>query len=556
MYFSIKKYLPVLFSSFSKNYFSQDFFHDLLSGILVGIVAIPMAIAFSIASGVSPDQGIYTSIVAGFFIAVFGGSRFQISGPTGAFVVVILSIVHQFGYSGLAIATIMAGFILILMGLFRIGTLVKFMPRPVIIGFTTGIALIIFSTQIGNLLGITIHPKSDSFFSIYKEYFSHISEINFYALSISIFTMLITLLFPIINKKIPASLIGIIGASLVFYFLHLPIDTIGSKFGSLPSTLPSISFPHFNFNMAVTLLPSAFTIALLGAVESLLSATVADGMSKTQHNSNIELIGQGIGNCISPLLLGIPATGGIVRTATNIRFGGKTPVVAVIHSLTILIVIYFFSKLLLFIPLAALAGILVIVSWNMSEIHAFKKTFKTTKIDVLVLISTFLFTVFTNLTTAIEIGLVISTLSVLYHVSNSSSFLIQKENENNTSDFSKNQNIIVEWKGSLFFGSIDKFKELYLNLSHSHLNIHVIFDMKNVLYIDATGIHELENAYHEFQNKNIQLHFCNLKGKQPRKAIYQSHLSFLLKKENIHEDMGKAEGFIAVRQDKLGVPCG
>lgn len=278
----------------------KDFLDDLISGIMIGIVAMPMSIAFAIASGVTPEQGIYTSIIAGFIIGLFGGSRYQISGPTGAFVVVVLSIVKEHGYAGLAVATMMAGVFLILLGLFRLGTLVKYMPHPVIIGFTSGIALIIFSTQIGNLLGINIQTQPDSFIDSYRQYILHFSETNIYAVITALLTILITVFIPFVNKKLPSSLIAIIFASFICYYYSFPVETIGTKFGSIPSVLPDPTWPKIDFNLIQEMLPSAFTITLLGAVESLLSATVADGMTKTQHNSNIELIAQGLGNFISP----------------------------------------------------------------------------------------------------------------------------------------------------------------------------------------------------------------------------------------------------------------
>lgn len=528
-------YTPAIVRSVLNRYKLNDFIGDLISGIMVGIVAIPMAIAFAIASGVSPAQGLYTSIIAGFIIGLFGGSRFQISGPTGAFVVVVLSIVHQYGYMGLAVATIMAGVMLILLGLFRLGSLVKYMPRPVIIGFTSGIALIIFSTQIGNLLGITIHPHSDSFIESYKQYFLHISELNIYALVISLITIFLTVFLSIFTKKIPSSLIAIIFSSIICYLFHLPVETIGTKFGSIPATLPHPQIPYFDFSMLQEMLPSAFTIALLGAVESLLSATVADGMTKTQHNSNAELIGQGIGNIISPIFQGIPATGGIVRTAANIRFGGRTPFAAIIHSVTLVLVMFFFSKYVLLIPLGALAGILVVVSWNMSEIHTFKKTLKTTKFDVLVLISTFLLTVLTNLTTAIEIGLIVSALSVIQRMSATSSFTLHKIEELGFSikEISDKHPIeVIQLKGSLFFGSVDKFRSLVNKIKNENEgNKTIIFDMQYTAFVDASGIHELENVYNEFKKIGINFFICHL-NMQVTKAIYKSHMQYLIKNTN------------------------
>lgn len=532
-------YLPIIVRSVFKKYDHNTFKDDLISGIMIGIVALPMAIAFAIASGVSPEQGIYTSIIAGFVIGVFGGSRFQISGPTGAFVVVILSVVRQHGYTGLAVSTIMAGIFLIFLGLFKLGSLVKYMPRPVIIGFTSGIALIIFTTQVENLLGINIPVHSDSFIESYKQYFLHASEANVFAVIIAAITILINILIQSYNKKIPSSLISIIFVTILCYILQFPIDTIGSKFGSISVSLPHPTIPTFNLSLIQELIPSAFTIALLGAIESLLSATVADNMTKTEHNSNVELIGQGIGNIVTPLFHGIPATGGIVRTAANIRFGGKTPIAAIVHSLTLLLIMLYFAKFVLLIPLAALAGILVIVSWNMSEIHTFKKSLKTTKFDVLVLICTFVLTVLTNLTIAIETGIIISALSVIQKMSSSSSFTLRKiqEIELYKKDLSeKTLHVeVVQLKGSLFFGSVDKFKNLINGILHTkELHKIIIFDMQYMSFIDASGIHEIENAYNELKKLGIKIYICHI-SESILVAVRHSHIRNLVKKDEVYD---------------------
>lgn len=535
-------YTPAIIRSLFNGYRKKDFLNDIISGIMIGIVSLPMAIAFAIASGASPEQGIYTSVVAGFLIGIFGGSRFQISGPTGAFVVVVLSIITQHGYGGLAVATMMAGVFLILLGLFKLGSLVKYMPHPVIVGFTSGIALIIFSTQIGNLLGITIDTKSDSFLENYRQYILHFSETNIYAVIISFLTIILTISIPAISKKIPASLVAIIVASYICYHFNFPVETIGTKFGSIPSSLPHPSWPTINLNLIQEMIPSAFTIALLGAVESLLSATVADGMTKTQHNSNAELIGQGIGNLVSPFFHGIPATGGIVRTAANIRFGGKSPIAAITHCVTLVLIMLIFSKLVLLIPLSALAGILVIVSWNMSEINTFKKTLKTTYTDVWVLMCTFILTVLTNLTTAIEVGIILSALSVIQRMSKASSFMIYNIQDLgiDIQSIANYKDIeVIQLKGSLFFASIDKFKKLKDEiLSGKRAHKIIIFDLKDIYSIDASGIHELEIVYEEFKEMNIKIYICNL-NKQPQRALQRSHLSNLIKKEDTYNNLNE-----------------
>ncbi len=400
---------PKLFTTF-KSYSKQQFIADATAGIIVGIVALPLAIAFGIASGVTPEKGIITAIIAGFIISFFGGSRVQIGGPTGAFIIIVYGIIQNYGTTGLAIATIMAGIILVIMGLVKFGSLIKFIPYPVIVGFTSGIALLIFSTQIKDFFGLTMAKVPTEFHEKWIAYFRVFSTVNYYVLGIALFALLIMIFWPKVTHRIPGSLVAIIITSIVVIVFKLPVDTIGSKFGEIPSNLPSPSFYEIDLTIIKNLIGPATVIALLAAIESLLSAVVADGMIGGKHRSNMELIAQGLANIIVPIFGGIPATGAIARTATNIKNGGRTPVAGIIHAITLLLIMLFFGSYAKLIPMATLAAILIIVSYNMSEWHAFKSLLKSPKSDVAVLLTTFFLTVIFDLTIAIEIGMVLSVL--------------------------------------------------------------------------------------------------------------------------------------------------
>ncbi len=398
---------PKLFTTL-KNYSRHQFISDLIAGVIVGIVAIPLAIAFAIASGVTPDKGLLTAVVAGFLISVLGGSRVQVGGPTGAFVVIVYGIVHQYGLNGLIMATFMAGIILVVMGLAGLGASIKFIPHPVIVGFTSGIAVIIFSSQLKNFLGLSGGELPAEFLEKWKFLFAHAASFNLFALILASGTVGVIAFWPRISRKIPGSVIALILCTVAAAVFQLPVETIGSKFGDLPNSLPAPAIPVFNFSVMAQLIKPAFTIALLGGIESLLSAVVADGMIGGRHRSNMELVAQGIANLGSALFGGIPATGAIARTVTNIKNGGRTPVAGIVHSLTILLIMLFFGKWARLIPLACLAGILAVVAYNMSEWRSFASLLKGPRSDVAVLVLTFLITVFFDLTAAIEIGMVLS----------------------------------------------------------------------------------------------------------------------------------------------------
>ena len=399
---------PKLISVLREGYSWDRFSRDLTAGVIVGIVALPLAIAFAIASGVKPEQGLYTAIVGGFIISAFSGSRVQIGGPTGAFIVLVASIVHEHGYEGLAVATIMAGVLLLIMGLARLGSLIQFIPYPVTVGFTAGIAIIIATGQVRDSLGLPIDSVPPHFLGAWKVYLGSFGGINPYALAITLATMLLMLYWRHVSARIPGSLVALIGATVAVQLLHLPVETIGSRFGSVAGSLPVPHIPAVSWEMLRRLSSPALAIALLGGIESLLSAVVADGMTGRRHRSNIELVAQGLANIATPLFGGIPATGAIARTATNIRSGGVTPVAGMIHACVLLLILWIAGEWAALIPMACLAGILLIVAWNMSELHLFAKIAASTRSDVIVLLATFSLTVLVDLTVAIQVGFVLA----------------------------------------------------------------------------------------------------------------------------------------------------
>ncbi|HVI20979.1 MAG TPA: SulP family inorganic anion transporter, partial [Bacillus sp. (in: firmicutes)] len=394
-----------------QNYSWKAFQKDLISGIIVGIIAIPLGMAFAIASGVKPEYGIYTTIIAGILISLFGGSKFQIGGPTGAFIPILFGIVMTYGYDNLLVAGFMAGIILVLMGVFKLGSLIKYIPRPVTIGFTTGIAITIFTGQMANFLGLTGIEKKESFLANMAEIIHQLNTVNILSVVTAIICLITIIITPKLFPKVPGALIGLLVSTIVAaYFYPGQVQTIGTAYGEISNSLPTISIPHVDLTIIQQLIGPAFVIALLGGIESLLSAVVADGMTNTRHNSNKELIGQGIANMVTPLFGGIPATGAIARTATNIKNGAVSPLSGVIHGIVVLLVLMIFAPYASHIPLASLAPVLMIVAWNMSERHIFSHILKTKTSDSLVLVVTFLLTVFVDLTTAVEVGLLLAVL--------------------------------------------------------------------------------------------------------------------------------------------------
>ncbi len=502
---------PKIFETL-KHYSKEKFTADLMAGIIVGIVAIPLAVAFGIASGVGPTEGLVTAIIAGFIISFFGGSRVQIGGPTGAFIVIVYGIIQQHGLAGLLIATIMAGIMLVLMGVFKLGNIIKFVPYPVIIGFTAGIAVTIFSTQIKDLFGLDIDNLPANFVDKWIVYFKNISETNLVTLLLGVLSILIIVLVPKISKKIPGSLVAIVVMTVAVWLLNSSgtfghIKTIGDIY-QLPSGIPSPKMPTLTLaegttiiDLMVQLFPAAFTIAMLGAIESLLSAMVADGVIADKHDSNTELIGQGIANIVTPLFGGIPATGAIARTMTNINNGGRSPIAGIIHAVTLLLVLLFLGKLVGYIPMACLAGVLVVVSYNMSGWRSIVALRKMPMSDNAVMWITIVLTVVFDLTIAIEIGLLLSVVLFLKRTSEATSIKIfgSEIDPNIESDLELHEEkllvpegvAVYEIDGPYFFGVANKFDEIMTRMSKPP-RVRII-RMRRVPFIDSTGLHNLEN---------------------------------------------------------------
>ncbi|MFL6335867.1 MAG: SulP family inorganic anion transporter [Pyrinomonadaceae bacterium] len=534
---------PKLLTVLREGYTRSLFFSDLTAGLTVGVVALPLAIAFAIASGVKPEQGLYTAIVGGFVIAVLGGSRAQISGPTGAFIVIIYGVVQRYGYDGLVVATLIAGVLLVLMGLARMGALLKFIPLPVTVGFTGGIAVIIFSSQIADFLGLRIERVPAEFVAKWAAYGAHLSTLNLYAAGIGLFSLLVVVLWPRVTHRIPGPLVAILIATAVAKAFDLPVETIGSRFGSVPSGLPAPHLPHVTWELVQQMFSPAVTIALLAALESLLAAVVADGMLGTRHRSNMELIAQGAGNVASVLFGGIPATGAIARTATNIKSGGRTPVAAVVHCLTLLLILLFVGRWAALIPMAALAAILIVVAYNMSEWHSFVRLFRSPKSDVAVLVATFLLTVLIDLTVAIQVGVLLAGFLFLQRMSNETQVLLVTDNlrereEGEARDISKIEVPpgveVFEIYGSLFFGAIERFRDALRRVDKSPKAL--ILRMRHVIAVDAAGLQSLEDLLEGLRKKNGRL-ILSAVGPQPLAAMRQSGFLERLGEENVAPDI-------------------
>ena len=551
---------PQLINSL-KNYSFKTFTSDLTSGIIVGLVALPMAIAFAIASGVSPEAGLFTAIVAGFCISAFGGSTVQIGGPTGAFAIIVYNIVAEYGIPGLATATLMAGIMLILLGAFKMGGLVKFIPYTIVTGFTAGIAVTIATGQLGDFFGLTISQfpagfdkMPGDFVGKLRTYALNITQVNWYSFAMAAICLVFLFTWPKIpskvTKRIPASLIVIIVATVVSVLLakyaNLTTSTIGSRYGSIPSKLPSPKLPDLRLNTIVTLFPKAASIAVLAAIESLLSAVVADGMTGEKHDSNTELIAQGIANIASPLFGGIPATGAIARTATNIKNGGKTPVAGMIHALTLLLVLLFLGKLAVYIPMAALSAILINVAWNMAGFGAIKSLFKGQKSDICVFLVTFLITIFVDLTVAIGVGLGLAAFFFIKKMIDLSE--VQNKRETLTGgitapDYPEEKlNIpegvmVYEIDGPLFFGTVRKF-EVAVEQSQAQCKVLVI-RMRNMIYLDAGGIRALEQAKNLCDKKKITMVLSGIHT-QPYLLVEKTGMADKLGRENICENIDLA----------------
>lgn len=504
-----RKLEPKLLSVLKEGYTFKQFQGDLMGGLTVGVVALPLAIALAIASGVKPEQGLYTAIVAGFVIAVLGGSRVQISGPTGAFVVIVYGIVQKYGYDGLVVATLIAGVMLVIMGLARMGALLKFVPYPVIVGFTSGIALIIFSSQVNDFLGLKIEKVPADFVEKWIEYAKHLANAEPYTLGVGLASLLIIVLWPRVTHRVPGQLIAILAATIAVQYFQIPVDTIQSRFGGMPTGLPSPQLPTVTWAIFQELFTPALTIAILAALESLLSSVVADGMTGTRHRSNMELVGQGAGNIASAIFGGIPATGAIARTATNIKSGGKTPFAAIIHAVFLLLVLLFIGKWAAMIPMATLAAVLIVVAYNMSEWREFKHLLKSPRGDVAVLLVTFLLTVLIELTVAIQVGILLAAFLFLQRMSKDAGVdvitdTLEEDEEFKSRDMSKieipKRVEVFEVYGSLFFGAVSQFKESIRIVANKPKVI--ILRMREVHSIDASGVHILEELVNEMHARD------------------------------------------------------
>ena len=541
-----RKLEPKLLTILREGYRFEQFRGDLLGGLTVGVVAIPLAIALAIASGVKPEQGLYTAIFAGLTIAVLGGTRTQISGPTGAFIVIVYGIVQKYGYEGLAVATLIAGFILVFMGLMRMGAFLKFIPYPVTVGFTSGIALIIFSSQVSDFLGLRIEKVPADFVAKWIEYGQYIGTLNWYAVAVGAGSLLLIVGWSKLTHKIPGQLIAIVLATVVVQFFELPVETIATRFGGVPSTLPTPHLPAVSFEMIQQMFSPALTIAILCALESLLSAVVADGMMGTRHRSNMELIAQGAGNMVSVVFGGIPATGAIARTATNIKSGAKTPVSAIIHCVFLLFVLLFVGRWAALIPMTTLAAVLIVVAYNMSEWREFTHLFKSPRGDIAVLLITFFLTVFIELTVAIQVGVLLAGFLFLQKMSNETHVdliteNLQEQDENNLRDISNlqipNGVEVFEIYGSLFFGAVSQFKESIRVVADRPKVL--ILRMRNVLTIDASGLHILEELIRETKENGCVLIFSAV-APNVFKVMKKSGFVESVGKENFARDIYKA----------------
>ncbi len=536
---------PKLITVLREGYSKKQFVSDLTAGVIVGIVAIPLAIAFAIASGVKPEQGLFTAIIAGFIVSAFGGSRVQIAGPTGAFIVIVYDIVQKFGYDGLAIATVIAGVILIIMGIARFGALLKFVPYPLTVGFTSGIAVIIFSSQISDFLGLGIKNLPANFVDKWSTLINNFSHPEFNTVLIGAAALAIILLSQRFIPKVPGSLIAIILLTAVVNLLDLPVETIGSRFGDVPGNIPSPKYPPLTWTTISSLISPAITIALLGSIESLLSAVVADGMIRSRHKSNIELIAQGAANILSPVFSGIPATGAIARTATNIRSGGRTPIAGIVHVLVIFFVMLFFGKLASLIPMSVLAAILLVVAYNMSEWRSFRKILKYPKSDVAVMLTTFFLTVLVDLTVALQTGIILSAFLFIKRMADVSQLTpitkdLKESEDKEMSLFSKNlpEGVeVFELYGSLFFGAVEQFSETIRTIEKTPKVF--ILEMKNLLSIDASGIRALEDLFNDMKNQGTKLIISGI-HKQPLFALANSDLLDKIGEDMVFENLEEA----------------
>jgi sulfate permease, SulP family len=551
--------VPKLFTTL-KGYSRAQLIADLTAGVIVGIVALPLAIAFAIASGVTPDRGLWTAIVAGFLISALGGSRVQIGGPTGAFVVIVYGIVQKYGVDGLIVATIMAGVFLIVLGASKLGGIIKFIPHPVVTGFTSGIAVIIFSSQVKDLLGLKMGAVPADFIAKWGAFAQNVGSYNIYAIGVAALALVIIVLWPRLHSRIPGPFVALIVVTVIAQVFAFPVETIGSRFGVIAASLPHPTLPHITFENAQLLVRPAFTIALLGAVESLLSAVVADGMIGGRHRPNMELVAQGIANVITPLFGGIPATGAIARTATNVKNGGRTPIAGMTHAVTLLRIVVFFGKWAGRIPLAVLAAILVVVAYHMSEWRAFKAELRAPKSDVIVLLATFGLTVLVDLTVAIEVGMVLAAFLFMKRMADVTQVTVLQPDTDDPGDtYSTDPNAVsrrsvpkqvevYEINGPFFFGAAEMFKDTLARVARKPKVL--IVRMRNVPAIDSTGMHALKDLVHRSRGDGTLVLISDIHT-QPLVAIGKSTVLEEIGEENI---FGNLDDALNHARRHLGLP--
>ena len=521
-----------------RHYSREQFVRDVIAGVIVGVVALPLSIAFAIASGVTPDRGLYTAIVAGFVVSALGGSRVQIGGPTGAFVVIVYGIVQQYGVGGLTIATLMAGVLLIGFGLARLGTTIRFIPHPLITGFTAGIAVIIATGEVKDALGLQMGAVAAEFIERFKVFAQHARTVNGAAITVCVASVIIIAIWPRVSRRVPGPLVALIATTVAARILHWDVETIGSRFGTLAAQLPHPVMPHLALADVSRLVRPAFTIALLGSIESLLSAVVSDGMIGGRHRSNMELVAQGVANIASPLFGGIPATGAIARTATNIKNGGRTPVAGMMHAVTVLLITLFFGRWAALIPMATLAGILLVVAYQMSEWRVFRAELSSPRSDVIVLVSTFVLTVLVDLTVAIEVGMVLAAFLFMHRMAslaNVSHVTSEVLDDDGGDDLVSTPPVppgveIYEINGPFFFGAAETFKDTLARVAGKPRVL--ILRMRRVPAIDATGLHALTDVVHRSRRDGTLVLVSEVQP-QPLQALSRSILINEIGEENL-----------------------
>jgi len=532
-----------------RSYDRRQFFDDVTAGIIVGIVALPLAIAFAIASGVTPDRGLWTAIVAGFLISALGGSRVQIGGPTGAFVVIVYGIVQKYGIDGLTVATFMAGVILIVMGVAKFGGVIKFIPHPIVTGFTSGIAVIIFSSEVKDFFGLRMGAVPSEFVAKWQAFAAHAGDATLAAIGVAALSIAIIVLWPKVNRRIPGPFVALVVSTIVVQLLHIPVETIGSRFGTVAASIPHPQVPHLSFVQMTALVGPAFTIALLAAVESLLSAVVADGMIGSRHRSNMELVAQGVANIAAPLFGGIPATGAIARTATNIKNGGRTPVAGMVHALTLLLITLVLGRWAALIPMATLAAILVVVSYHMSEWRTFMRELHSPKSDVAVLLVTFGLTIFVDLTVAIGVGMALASLLFIRRMAMVTSVTAVTQDLEDAPDLydidpnGVRRRVIptgvdvYEINGPFFFGAAETFKDTLGQIAAKPAVL--ILRMRHVLALDSTGMRALKDVVRQFRHDGTTVLLSDV-HMQPLVALTGSAVLADVGSENVFGNLDDA----------------